>query len=459
MWTISTLPDPLNEGNAQEMLHTTKIMSASCPLRALFPLEYDTFQEGGRVGRVALADFLARHLSDAKLEIGTTQFRWELLNGPVRFRWELLSGPAQDTAKVQAHHGRRHWQSSRKTSSVPYVLERSDIWASSDQLHLQLRVFVEAVSKDNEMDGIAVANGGDLPNVEEATYRILKNSIVDMDHDCRARLMNHVAVCVLQDKLRRELPTLNAVAFISNGAILPRKSGASNAPMSSPPAVPFEAPVDSPMQRTVEISMGKLRPFLRNSPNPAMMNGHIPSPDVVALTGLLITRGVSLIVGGGYHGKSTLLRTIAAGVYNKIPNDGREFCVTMDDAVAVRAEDGRYVNNCNVSAFISNLPTPPGVTIALDTSHFSTREASGSTSQASNVVEAIEMGCSALLVDEDVSAANFMARDGRMRSLVMDESITPLLYRVNGLFQTHGISSIVVVGVSAIGSTSPIKLS
>jgi len=114
--------------------------------------------------------------------------------------------------------------------------------------------------------------------------------------------------------------------------------------------------------------------------------------------------------------------------------------------VTVRAEDGRYVNNCNVSAFISNLPTLPGCNQAVDTKEFSTQEASGSTSQAANVSEAIEMGATALLVDEDVSAANFMARDGRMRALVMDESITPLLYRVNGMYQKHGISSVVVVG-------------
>lgn len=111
-----------------------------------------------------------------------------------------------------------------------------------------------------------------------------------------------------------------------------------------------------------------------------------------------------------------------------------------------RAEDGRYVNNCNISAFISNLPTPPGVTKTIDTKHFSSKDSSGSTSQAANVAEAIEMGASAMLIDEDVSAANFMARDGRMRALVMDESITPLLYRVNGLYNAKGISSVVVVG-------------
>ena len=143
--------------------------------------------------------------------------------------------------------------------------------------------------------------------------------------------------------------------------------------------------------------------------------------------------------------KSTLLRTIAAGVYNKVPGDGREFCVTVESAISVRAEDGRYVNNCNISAFISNLPTVKGVQ-PIDTSLFSTNEASGSTSQATNVSEAIEMGASTLLVDEDVSAANFMSRDGRMRALVMDESITPLLYRVNGMYEKLKISCIVVVG-------------
>jgi predicted ABC-class ATPase len=114
--------------------------------------------------------------------------------------------------------------------------------------------------------------------------------------------------------------------------------------------------------------------------------------------------------------------------------------------MTIRAEDGRYVQNCNISAFISNLPTPPGVTETVDTTHFSTAEASGSTSQAANVAEAIEMGAKVFLVDEDVSAANFMARDGRMRALVMDESITPLLYRVNGMYRSLGISCVCVVG-------------
>eukprot|EP00559_Dactyliosolen_fragilissimus_P008356 CAMPEP_0184862590 /NCGR_PEP_ID=MMETSP0580-20130426/7035_1 /TAXON_ID=1118495 /ORGANISM="Dactyliosolen fragilissimus" /LENGTH=486 /DNA_ID=CAMNT_0027360527 /DNA_START=394 /DNA_END=1851 /DNA_ORIENTATION=+ len=241
------------------------------------------------------------------------------------------------------------------------------------------------------------------------------------------------------------LPSMNAVSFLSNGSILPRKSGASVAPMSSPPAIPFEAPKQSQMSKTVTVKLGKLAAYLSHSYTEVSEN----DPESVKVTGMFVPTGVSLIVGGGYHGKSTLLRTIAAGVYDKIVGDGRELCVTVISAVNVRAEDGRYVNNCNISAFISDLPSLPGMNdeeIVIDTSSFSTKEASGSTSQAANVSEAIEMGASALLVDEDVSAANFMARDGRMRALVMDESITPLLYRVNGLYSELGISSVVVVG-------------
>ena len=142
------------------------------------------------------------------------------------------------------------------------------------------------------------------------------------------------------------------------------------------------------------------------------------SSSTVTMRGMIIPRGVTLIVGGGYHGKSTLLQAITMGIYDTIPYDGRERCVTHQDAISIRAEDGRYVHNTNVSAFISNLPSGKsinGASIASkqDTTRFSTKDASGSTSQAANVIEAIECGASSLLVDEDVSAANFMARDGK----------------------------------------------
>ncbi len=157
-----------------------------------------------------------------------------------------------------------------------------------------------------------------------------------------------------------------------------------------------------------------------------------------------IKRGVTLIVGGGYHGKSTLLKAIERGVYNHIPGDGREFVLTVEDAVKIRAEDGRKIENVDISPFISKLP------FGLTTEDFTTENASGSTSQAANIMEALEIGTSLLLLDEDTSATNFMIRDGRMQSLVSKEKepITPFIDRVRQLYEKMKISTILVVGGS-----------
>ena len=146
----------------------------------------------------------------------------------------------------------------------------------------------------------------------------------------------------------------------------------------------------------------------------------------------------------GFHGKSTLLRAISHGFYDKIPGDGRNMCVSARTTVAVRAEDGRYVNNVDISMFLSDLPPAA----SLDPQHFSTSNASGSTSQATNVMEALEMGATLLLLDEDTCANNFMIRDSRMRSLVSNETITPYSYRINGIYSHLGVSSVVVTGGS-----------
>lgn len=426
MWSVSLLEDPLKLASEDPVtgyaLLETRIAHASCALDELFGNDVAesaaAVQEGGRVARVALADYVARKLARTFYQ-DSRHLRLEPLDRTtVHRRPKRQSRLRLDT----------------KNKLTPFMLERTDVVTCSadNRLHVYLRAFVfSSGSDENPVEaidlGVRQAVSGFLQKIFD-----LKQTAVE------AAIMNHISIAVLQDKLRSVLTSLNAVAFVANGAILPRKSGASAAPMSSPPAIPFEAPENSRMCQTVSAEMGKLYPYIVDS---LPQQQSVGNGTTVSLQGLLVPRGVSLIVGGGYHGKSTLLRCLAAGVYNKVPGDGREFCVTVDDAVTVRAEDGRYVNHCNVSAFISNLPTA-----ALDTKRFSTGEASGSTSQSANVVEAMEMGASAMLVDEDVSAANFMARDGRMRSLVMDESITPLLYRVNGLFATHGISSIVVVG-------------
>ncbi|MFQ9514405.1 MAG: ABC-ATPase domain-containing protein [Eubacterium sp.] len=219
-----------------------------------------------------------------------------------------------------------------------------------------------------------------------------------------------------QEFIRRELKKRNLVAFVANGAILPRESGISSEPMKK--AVAFESP------KSLEITL--------------------QLPHRGRLEGMGIPQGITMIVGGGFHGKSTLLKALEVGVYNHIAGDGREYVITDDTAVKLRAEDGRSIQKVDISMFINNLPN------GKDTSCFSTADASGSTSQAANVVEAMEAGSSLFLVDEDTSATNFMIRDELMQKVVHRdmEPITPFSLRVRQLFETAHISTILVAGSS-----------
>jgi predicted ABC-class ATPase len=167
-------------------------------------------------------------------------------------------------------------------------------------------------------------------------------------------------------------------------------------------------------------------------------------PNAGNISGMAIPEGITLIVGGGFHGKSTLLHALERGIYNHIPGDGRERVASRPTAVKVRAEDARAISNVNISPFIDNLP------FGRDTVSFSTENASGSTSQAANIIEALECGAEVLLIDEDTSATNFMIRDERMQALVAKdkEPITPLIHRVRELYEKHGVSSVIVMGGS-----------
>ncbi|HOL18587.1 MAG TPA: ABC-ATPase domain-containing protein, partial [Bacillota bacterium] len=160
--------------------------------------------------------------------------------------------------------------------------------------------------------------------------------------------------------------------------------------------------------------------------------------------GMSLPAGVTLIAGGGYHGKSTLLRALERGVYNHIPGDGREGVVTDPLALKIRAEDGRRVEKVDISPFIDDLP------FGRSTRSFSTEEASGSTSQAANIIEGLEAGARVLLMDEDTSATNFMIRDRRMQLLVAKDKkpITPFVDRVRQLYRERGVSTILVIGGS-----------
>lgn len=219
-----------------------------------------------------------------------------------------------------------------------------------------------------------------------------------------------------QRAAREQMEASDLVAFVANGSILPRESGVSQRPLKS--ALAFEAPAE---QRVV-----------------------LDLPHRGKVAGMGIKRGVTLIVGGGYHGKSTLLRALQDGVYNHVAGDGRELVLTDSTAVKLRAEDGRAVSGVDISLFIRDLPD------GRDTSRFSTVDASGSTSQAAATVEAYEAGARALLIDEDTSAANFMVRDALMEAVVAREfePITPFVERVRDLWERAGVSSIIVAGSS-----------
>lgn len=227
-----------------------------------------------------------------------------------------------------------------------------------------------------------------------------------------------------REAIRTQLDELGCVAFVPDGAVLPRESGASERPMSREKAVPFRSP---PSFRR-ELAL----------PHPA---GEPYGPDRT-ITGMAVPEGVTLIVGGGFHGKSTLLEALSHGIYPHIPGDGREYAVTRNDGVKIRAEDGRSVAGVDISPFINHLPGRQ------DTGDFSTEDASGSTSQAASIVEAMEAGSKLLLIDEDTSATNFMIRDARMQRLVHsdEEPITPFVDRVRELSEQFGVSTVLVMG-------------
>ena len=230
------------------------------------------------------------------------------------------------------------------------------------------------------------------------------------------RLKAAVDLAEDQETIRRYLREHQLAAFVANGSVLPRKSGVSDLPMSG--SVPFASP--------------------------ASMEIGITLPHAGEIRGMAIRRGITLIVGGGYHGKSTLLEALQMGVYNHIAGDGREYVITDDTAVKLRAEDGRSIRQADISMFIRDLPNRK------DTSCFSTEDASGSTSQAAGVIEGIEAGAGLFLIDEDTSATNFMVRDEFMQQVVSrsQEPITPFLERARDLYEKAGVSTVLVAGSS-----------
>ena len=288
------------------------------------------------------------------------------------------------------------------------ILERTSVLIKRDKVEVRFEMGMPA-------RGRRIMGKAAQKIIFEQLPEIVEKSII-YDNLNKKALNEQVILVLDQEYARKMLKEKGLVAFVANDSVLPRESGVSDRPMKN--AVKFKSP--EKFEITLKLPSGK------------------------EVSGMGIPKGITLIVGGGYHGKSTLLAALERGVYNHIAQDGREFIISESDAVKIRAEDGRNVEKVNISGFINNLPQNK------DTRAFSTENASGSTSQAANVAEALEYGTSLLLIDEDTSATNFMIRDGRMQKLVAKEKepITPFIDRVKELYGNFRVSTILIVGGS-----------
>lgn len=332
----------------------------------------------GKVAEVALRDFFARRFYQVS---------------------EQIAAPRRGTGNSGVITLNKPGQS---------ILERSSVVISGQML--EVRCFIGLPAK------------GRLIDAETAKKMLLDefpkilNTALCKENYKKDDLITHIHGAEDSEFLRNWLLKEDLVAFVANDSVLARKSGNSDIPMEKEKAIPFQSP--ETMQKNVML------------------------PHLGEIDGMAIGKGITLITGGGYHGKSTLLNAIQQGVYNHIPGDGRELVVTIAEAVKIRAYDGRKVEKTDISPFIDNLP------LGIPSKSFSSENASGSTSQAASIIEAIEAGSKALIMDEDTCATNFLIRDHKMQQLVgkEDEPITTYVDRAKQLFEQNEISTILVLG-------------
>lgn len=230
----------------------------------------------------------------------------------------------------------------------------------------------------------------------------------------KEELTNGIDLYIKQNEIRKYIKSNNYVSFIANGSILPRKE-----------------------------EINKLENIIYFvSPKSKEIN--IRFSDNTIITGMGIKKGITVITGGGYSGKTTLLEAIESGVYNHEYSDGRKYCITDDSALRICAVDGRYISNMDISPFFKYIP------LSNDITNFSTLDASGSISQATSIIEAINMNCKLLLIDEDRSATNFMIRDYNMHLIVRDDPIIPFTSRIKEIYNDYDVSIILVICGSSI---------
>lgn len=332
--------------------------------------------------------------------------------------WEQCRLPESALAGMARRRAARDWLARRFRAATrsdnvlqidaggQAVLDRSCVLFTEDGIELRLKVALPA--RGRKILGYQAARAL-TERLPEVCDELLDPGEQGSD------LLRHCDTVEDQVALRGQLRERGLVAFVGEGSILPRASGVDPGPLEE--ALPFAAPESLRVQ--------------------------LEAPNAGRIAGMGLPEGVSLIVGGGYHGKSTLLSALQESIHDHVPGDGREGVVTREDAVKVRAEDGRAVSGVDLRPFIGALPG------GQDTGDFRSQDASGSTSQAAALLEAMEAGSSCLLMDEDTSATNFLIRDERMRRLVAagDEPITPFVDRVRQLAD-EGISTILVLGGS-----------
>lgn len=311
----------------------------------------------------------------------------------------------------------RQWSGSGKSGIIscchagPEILRRIAVAFEENSLQIRFELGFPAKGRTILADTMKRILFETIPAIIQPVF-----FYSDFTQKKKDELRHAYELCQNQSFIQSYLKENGYICFIANGSILPRESGVSDKPLKQ--SVPFLSP------QTLELT--------------------IPLPYGTPITGMALRKGITVITGGGYHGKSTLLKAMESGVYPHIAKDGREYVITLPDSVKIRAEDGRHIKNCNISAFINHLPTKQ------DTTCFSSENASGSTSQSANVMEAIYSGAKLLFIDEDTSATNFMIRDQLISQLVseQEEPITPFIKRIRVLYEQFDISTVLVIGSS-----------
>jgi predicted ABC-class ATPase len=338
------------------------------------------------------------------------QFPLDLFSNPIRevaLRDYLVREFQIQSKQLQSKRGSGNSGRISIAQTSQCVLERSAAWINNQEVELRFLVGLPAYGRRIAGREAVELLCEDLPRLIDRT--------LNYKHLNAKAIQTHIESVEDADYLRRQLDDRNLVAFVANQSILPRRSGVDDRPLRSN-AIPFVSPTSLEVEFTC--------------------------PHAGKVVGMGIPKGITLIVGGGFHGKSTLLHSIERGIYNHIPGDGRDRIVTHPTAVRIRAEEGRVITDLDLSPFINHLP------FDRSTTKFFTANASGSTSQAANILEAIVSGSQLLLLDEDTCATNFMIRDRRMQQLIAKskEPITPFLDRVRQLYEECGISTILVMG-------------